>query len=84
MKVDHIFADFTGVDVNDNQILEATNFPLPRNFDCLKAMVDTYNTFCAKLDDYSLKYVKYFVKECEELKPDQSYDEIVNKLKKSC
>ena len=54
MKADHVFEDFSGIDLDNHKLLKATNFPLPRNFDCLKAMVTAYDTFCTKMDDYSL------------------------------
>jgi hypothetical protein len=59
MRADHVFEEFAGA-LDDSQA-----FPLPRNFDCLRNMVKIYEDHCEKLTDYSLKYVKYLVKECE-------------------
>ena len=38
---------------------------LPRDFDCLKSLIATFDTECGKMDDYSLQYVKHFVLACE-------------------
>jgi len=35
------------------------------NFDCYRSMINTFEERCQKLDDYSLKYAKAFVHECE-------------------
>lgn len=37
----------------------------PKNFDCLRSLVSTYEQYCAKLDEYSFKYVSAFVADCE-------------------
>merc|ERR1712086_307721 len=36
-----------------------------QNFDCYRSMIETFEEKCEKLDDYSLKYAKAFVQECE-------------------
>ena len=38
---------------------------IPKDFDCLRFLMDTHDTFCGRFDDYSLKYVKHFVQACE-------------------
>jgi len=68
--------------------LEAINSkttPLPTDFDCLRAMVSTYETECEKLNDYSLKWVKAFVAECEGLKsfPEARVQSLTN-IKSAC
>jgi hypothetical protein len=60
MKVDHVFEAFSG-----KQLSADETFPLPRNFGCLRATMNTYEAHCGRFDDYSLKYVKYLVKSCE-------------------
>lgn len=61
MRVDHVFEAFN--------IASAANqhdsTPVVRNFDCLKALIGTFEDACERLDDYSLQYVKYFVMACE-------------------
>ena len=42
--------------------------PLPTDFECYRKLVDTYENSCEKMDEYSLKYMKYFVAECEGMK----------------
>jgi legumain len=60
MKADHVFESFAG-----RTLTSTDSFPLPRNFDCLRATMNAYETNCHRFDDYSLKYVKYLVKACE-------------------
>lgn len=84
MRVDHVFEDYTGIDVNDKGMLKDTQFPLPRNFVCLKAMMDAYEANCSKMEDYDLKYVKYFVKDCESLPTNSAIELLVDKLRRSC
>jgi len=83
MKVDHIFEEFTG-----RKLVGADSYaketPLPRNFDCLKHLVNTYQASCGKLEDYSLQYVKHFVAACEHLSVPAAIDSVVHKLKKAC
>jgi len=42
--------------------------PLPTDFECYRKLVDTYENSCEKMDEYSLKHMKYFVAECEGMK----------------
>lgn len=49
MRVDHTFESFA-----ESHGLEAEASVLPRNFDCLKTLVKTYDSACGKLEDYSL------------------------------
>jgi len=39
--------------------------PNPTEFDCLRDLMDQYDNMCVKFDDYSLKWVKALVAECE-------------------
>jgi hypothetical protein len=70
MKVDHIFEKFAG-SLNDEQ-----EFPLPRDFDCLRGLINHYEETCGKFSDYGLKYVKYLVKECENKSNDSAIERI--------
>lgn len=38
---------------------------LPTDFECYKNLMNKFEEKCEKLDDYSLKYAKAFVQECE-------------------
>ena len=68
--------------------LEAINnktTPLPTDFECLRSMINMYETECEKLNDYSLKWVKAFVAECEGLKsfPEARVQSLTN-IKNAC
>jgi len=78
MRVDHTFESFA-----ESHGLTAGTTVLPRNFDCLKTMMNTHDTACGKMDDYSLQYVKYFVQACEQL-TSNDYTELQAKITKSC
>jgi len=47
-------------------------------------MVETYEKECAKLQDYDLQYVKYFVKECEQLDGTTGVEEVIKRLVDAC
>jgi hypothetical protein len=78
MRVDHTFESFA-----ESHGLSAEVSVLPRNFDCLKTLVNTYDSACGKLEDYSLQYVKYFVQACESTNT-TDYSELQAKITKSC
>jgi hypothetical protein len=79
MKVDHIFQTILG------SKLEATKeFAAPRNFECLKGLVEHYTENCGKFSDYSLKYVKYLVLECETLSVPSAVDSIMHRIRNAC
>ena len=66
MRVDHVFEDFANIQDSDmDAVLQARTIPSPTNFACLKQLVEFYEANCAKLQDYDLQYVKYFVEKCE-------------------
>lgn len=60
-------------------ILEAKH--TPSNFDCLKAGVEAYESYCGVFDEYSLGFVKYIVNACES---QVSIDRVQSAFKKSC
>ena len=51
-----VFVDFPEYDQLESQ---------PRNFDCLRGMINTKEENCTKFSDYSLKFVRYFAHACE-------------------
>jgi len=62
----------------------AQDFHLPKNFDCLKALVNTYESSCEKFSDYSLKYVKFLVNACERLAAPLGIDGIATRIQRVC
>jgi len=59
MKSDSIFREtFSHHNSNEMNVT-------PKNFDCLRFLMSTHDTFCGRFDDYSLKYVKHLVHTCE-------------------
>jgi hypothetical protein len=45
-------------------------------------MVNSYEQYCGKFDDYSLQYTKYFVEACEA--EGHNEDDLIGKIKISC
>ena len=81
MTADHVFEKFA-------QGFPATGmneeFPNPTNFDCLRTLMDTYEESCGRMDDYSLKYVKYLVKECESMPETYSLIPSMDRIRAAC
>jgi len=78
MRTDHVFESFKsslGYHFQSASVL-------PRNFDCLKTLMNTYDARCGKMDDYSLRYVKYFVNACES--GNYQVDSLVSFITTSC
>jgi len=81
MRIDHVFEDFaTGFPIMGM----SNDFPNPTKFDCLRSLMDPFEESCGKMDDYSLKYVKYFVKECESLPEVFSLLPSLERIKNAC
>lgn len=68
MRVDHVFEAFNAATCAARAIAE-NGRPAVLNFDCLKALMSTYESSCGRMDDYSLQYVKYFAAACESTFP---------------
>ena len=51
---------------------------IPKDFDCLRSFMATYEQNCGKMNDYSRKFVKFFVRECEQ--PTMQLQDALNKL----
>jgi len=67
------------------EAFKSNTTPEPTNFDCYRKLVDTYETSCERMDDFSLKYMKYFVAECEGMKSIKNgSDQSVEKIKAVC
>jgi len=71
MQVDEYFAT---VFPNHIDAVKSNSTPLPTDFDCYRSLIEAYETSCERMDDYSLKYMKAFVAECEGIK---SFPEMV-------
>jgi legumain len=82
MKVDEYFAE---VFPNHIEAVRKGTTPLPTDFDCYRKLVDTYEENCEKMDDFSLKYMKAFVAECEGMKSfPAAIEESVIRITKAC
>jgi len=58
---------------------------LPTDFECYRTLIESFEEKCEKLDDYSLKYAKAFVAECEAFKTYPSaIDGTLHRLDKVC
>ena len=81
MRADNVFEQFAkGFPVTEMN----EEWPSPTKFECLRALMDTYEEHCGKMDDYSLKYVKYLVKECESLPEVFSIHPSMERIKNAC
>jgi hypothetical protein len=83
MKIDNIFE--TAFPAHMEGIKKGAKF-LPTDFECYRNLMTKFEEKCGeKLDDYSLKYAKAFVAECEALKAFPSaIDATMHRLDKAC
>ena len=59
--------------------------PNPTDFDCLRSMVNHFESHCLKLDGYSLKWAATFTAECESTKAVPAARELsLEKMANSC
>ena len=63
VEVDALFDKM--FDAEHMELVRAGKTANVQNFDCYRSMIDTFEEKCEKFDDYSLKYAKAFVQECE-------------------
>ena len=56
---------------------------VPKNYDCLRFLVDTHDVFCGDFDAYSLGKVKYIVNACE-TKSTAQVNQIAIDLEQEC
>jgi len=63
MKIDQIFETAFGQEHMD--IVRAGETAQVQNYDCYRTLINQFESQCEKLDDYSLKYAKALVHECE-------------------
>ena len=64
---------------------KANTIPVPTDFDCYRTLIQTYEDECAPLTEYTMKYFKYFVAECEGMKSFPSaIDGTIHRMKSVC
>lgn len=76
MRTDHVFEELVP------KHLRASSTPVrPRNFECLKQAVSTYEKQCGKFSDYDLKYVRQLVLLCESF---ESKESVLERIEEAC
>lgn len=78
MRTDHTFEDLVDEDEIRNSSL------LPRDFNCLKEAVNTYEKHCGKLSDYDLRYVRHLVYICETAPSHIATETAIAKIQEAC
>ena len=82
MKIDKIFEE--AFPAHMEGIKNGAKY-LPTDFECYRNLMNVFEEKCEKLDDYSLKYAKAFVAECEALKAFPSaIDGTMHRINKAC
>jgi len=72
MEIEDIFASFLNTDVENLKVcrdgeVEACKIEyMPKDFDCLRSMMDTYDKICGPFPHYANNFIKYFISECEQ------------------
>jgi hypothetical protein len=85
MRMDHVFEQFGAAQVYAQGLQEnGEEFPQPTKYECLRTLMDSFEESCGRMDDYSLKFVKYLVRECENLPEIFSMKPSIDRLKISC
>jgi len=78
MESDSLFGDLFPHHAEMNELVVA-----PKNFDCLRFLMSTHDSFCGSFDDYSLKFVKHFVHTCE-TESSETVAAYAEKMMKNC
>lgn len=82
IKIDKLFNDVLG---HHMEAFNASATPLPTEWECYKYLIEKFEDHCGKASDYTLKYFKTFVAECESLKAFPSaVDSTVHRFEKAC
>lgn len=79
MRIDHVFEDLV-----PHTLRDSSEPVLPRNFECLKNSMNTYEKFCGKMSDYDLKYVRNLVHLCEDLPSNEELPSLLSKIEHAC
>ena len=81
-EIDQIFAEIFPQHIEN---LKKNVYPEVTEFDCLRDLIDKFENTCRRLDDYSLKWVKAFVAECEGMKSfPAAREESLHRIEKTC
>jgi legumain len=65
--------------------IKANEYPQITDFDCYRTLIQTYEDECAPLTEYTMKYFKYFVAECEGMKSfPAAIDGTIHRMKNVC
>ena len=85
--VHKIFSEVFGEKMSEG-ILAGEPSPLPTDFDCYRSMIAAYEKNCFNHDEYSLRYFKAFVHQCEAMAnfPEgaQLIETSLNKIEEVC
>ena len=82
VEVDALFEKMFGVEFMEK--VRSGDFADVEDFDCYRSMISTYEEKCQKLDDYSLKYARAFVEECETVAYKEGIDGSLAKIINAC
>ena len=67
---------------NYNQEGECVDEFIPKDFDCLRTLMNAYEEECGKFTHYARKYIKYLVRECEQ--PSMEFHNAEQKIREAC
>jgi len=71
MLIDEVFAEWLDKAAHSMHLCkyykddECMDEFVPKDFDCLRSLMKTFEESCGKFTDYSRRFIKYFVRECE-------------------
>lgn len=82
MRVDHVFEELE--DHIPHNHLRSSEPVKPRNFECLKKSMSTYENYCGKMSDYDLKYVRNLVELCESLPSNEELPALLRTIQEAC
>jgi hypothetical protein len=81
-RTDQIFQDAFG---HHMEAVKKGTTPLPTDFTCYRNLISAFEEKCGRFDDYSLKYAKALVAECEAIKAyPAALDSTIHRLNKVC
>ena len=71
MRVEETFALFLDIPIDDLQICRegksesCIDSDIPTDFECLRSLIETYQSECGPFNYYSNNFIKYLVRQCE-------------------
>lgn len=87
-EIEEIFATITGTDAQDLKVcrdgeVDACNEHwIPKDFDCLRSLMNSYTEHCGPYPHYANNFIKYLVRECEQ--PTMTRNELELRLGQAC